>query len=129
MNRITKLFVVGLGLGLCTLIWADEQMVMPVRVDSKEFQQMKQLVGTWKGTKIGGAKDEPDTVEVDYKLTAGGSTLQETLVPGTPHEMVTMYHDENGKLTMTHYCMMGNTPHMAVSKASRSEEHTSELQS
>ena len=119
-----KVYFTAAVLGICTLVWADEPpMQMPARADTKEFQQMKQLVGTWKGTKEpaapGETKSEP--VEVNYKLTAGGSTVEETLMPGTPHEMVTMYHDESGKLTMTHYCMLGNTPHMAATKATAKE--------
>jgi uncharacterized protein YndB with AHSA1/START domain len=111
-----------LAIGACALAWADEPK-MPVRVDSKEFQEMKQLVGTWEGTKEDTKANaaKPESVKVTYKLTAGGSTLQETLMPGTPHEMVTMYHDEGGKLTMTHYCMLGNTPHLAVTHADAKE--------
>jgi hypothetical protein len=119
MTKTIKAMAVVLGFGVCAMGWADEPaMNMPVRVDSKDFQQMKQLVGTWRGSKEGDAPGEPEKVEVDYKLTAGGSTLQETLMPGSPHEMVTMYHDEGGKLAMTHYCMMGNTPHMVAAQSS-----------
>jgi hypothetical protein len=28
--------------------------------------------------------------------------------------MVSIYHDEDGKLSMTHYCAMGNRPHMKL---------------
>ncbi len=119
--KVQKTFIAAVCLAVGTLVWAGpDDHQMPARVDTKEFQQMKQLVGVWKGTKDnsaeGGGKADP--VEVDYKLTAGGSTLQETLMPNTPHEMVTMYHDEGGKLTMTHYCMLGNTPHLAVTQSS-----------
>ena len=38
--------------------------------------------------------------------------MQETLFPGSDHEMVTMYHLDNGDLVLTHYCMMGNQPRM-----------------
>ena len=119
-----NVWMAAVVLGACTLVWADEpQMAIPARVDTKEFQQMKQLVGTWKGVKEDAkpAAGKPEPVEVVYKLTAGGSTLEETLMPGTPHEMVTMYHDESGKLTMTHYCMLGNTPHLAVTRADAKE--------
>ena len=27
-------------------------------------------------------------------------------------EMVTMYHDRDGQLSLTHYCMLGNQPRM-----------------
>ena len=31
---------------------------------------------------------------------------------------VTMYHDQKGKLAMTHYCMLGNQPKMRIATAS-----------
>lgn len=57
----------------------------------------------------------PEKVTTTYKLTAGGSAIVETVFDGAPHEMVTVYHDNtNGKLTMTHYCMLGNQPKMIL---------------
>jgi hypothetical protein len=46
------------------------------------------------------------------RVTSGGSTVQETLFPGTEHEMVTMYHLDGADLILTHYCMLGNQPRM-----------------
>lgn len=70
------------------------------------FAQLKKLVGTWKeGSGDGGAK-------VIYKLTGAGTTLVETQMPGTPMEMVSMYHMDGAELIMTHYCAAGNQPTM-----------------
>jgi hypothetical protein len=82
---------------------------------SKEFERMKQLVGVWEGTADMGKEGEKTRVE--YRLTAGSSTLVETLSPGTPEEMVSVYHDRKGKLAMTHYCMLHNQPRMTLKKA------------
>lgn len=82
---------------------------------SKEFQQMKELVGTWEGTHQTGEKSEK--VAVTYDVTSGGSAIVETLFVDTPHEMVSIYYDEDGKLGMTHYCMLNNQPHMTLQKA------------
>ena len=77
---------------------------------SPEFERMKTLVGTWTGkTDMG---QGPIDMTVQYRLLAGGSTLEERVFAGTPNEMVTMYYDQNGKLAMTHYCMLGNRPAM-----------------
>jgi hypothetical protein len=38
-------------------------------------------------------------------------------------EMVTMYYDKEGKLALTHYCMLGNRPAMAL-KASDAKSLT-----
>lgn len=83
--------------------------------DSKEFARIKALVGEWKGTSV----MEGKTVDVasSFKLTANGSAVLEVLGAGTPHEMVNVYHDVDGKLVMTHYCAAGNAPLMKLVKA------------
>jgi len=82
---------------------------------SKEYERMKQLVGVWQGTSNMGKEGQP--VRVEYHLTAGGSAIVETLFPGTPEEMISVYYDRRGKLSMTHYCMLQNQPSMRLSKA------------
>ncbi len=82
---------------------------------SKEFERLKALAGTWEGT--GGMGTEQEKVRVEYRLTAGGSAIVETLFPGTPHEMVSVYYDRKGELAMTHYCMLRNQPHMRLERA------------
>jgi len=73
---------------------------------------MKSLVATWQGkADMGGG---PMEFTVEYKLVAGGSTIEERIFAGTPKEMVTMYHDKKGKLSLTHYCMLGNRPGMLL---------------
>lgn len=56
----------------------------------------------------------PIEMTVQYRLLAGGSVLEERSFPGTPNEMVTMFYDKDGKLAMTHYCVMGNRPGMLL---------------
>ena len=73
---------------------------------------MKTLVGTWTGkTDMG---EGPIDMTVRYRLLAAGSVLEERVFENTPNEMVTMYFDKEGKLALTHYCMMGNRPAMNV---------------
>ena len=82
---------------------------------SKEYERMRQLVGVWESTSNVGKEGQP--VRVEYRLTAGGSTIVETLFPGTPEEMISVYHDNQGKLSMTHYCMLQNQPSMKLLNA------------
>ena len=82
---------------------------------SKGYERMKQLIGVWEGTSNMGEEGQP--IRVEYRLTAGGSAIVETLFPGTSEEMVSVYHDNKGKLSMTHYCMLQNQPHMKLRKA------------
>ncbi len=79
---------------------------------SKEFERMKSLAGTWEGT--GSMEPTGQPVRVEYRVTGAGSAVVETLFPGTPHEMVSVYYDKNGALCMTHYCALGNRPQMAL---------------
>jgi hypothetical protein len=81
----------------------------------KEFATLKKLVGKWEGTTVMEGKEEKAVVE--YKLTSAGTALVETMGPGTPHEMVSVYHKQGKSLGMTHYCALGNQPHMALKKA------------
>ena len=79
---------------------------------SPEFERMKSLVGTWQGkTDMG---QGPIDLTVRYRLLASGSVLEEKVFEGTPNEMTTMYYDQNGKLAVTHYCMLGNRPGMIL---------------
>ena len=79
---------------------------------SAEMERMKSLVGTWKGTADMG--QGPMEFTVEYRLVAGGSAIEERIFAGSPKEMVTMYHDKKGKLSLTHYCMLGNRPGMLL---------------
>ena len=84
--------------------------------DSQEFSRIKSLAGRWEGTASHMEAPAEQTAE-EYKVTSGGSAVVETLFPGTPHEMVSVYHDVNGKLAMTHYCMLHNQPQLALTRA------------
>jgi hypothetical protein len=83
------------------------------------FEALKKLAGDW----VAAGKDgkPTDTVVSSIRVTAGGNTVQETLFPGTPHEMVTMHYLEGSDLVLTHYCVMGNQPHMRA--ASGGDSH------
>jgi len=96
--------------------FAGEDCEKPPYVGSKEFEKIKTLAGKWKGTAPMGENDIP--VAVEYKVTGNGSTVVETLWPGTPQEMVSVYYDRDGRLSMTHYCALGNRPQMTLKKSS-----------
>jgi hypothetical protein len=108
---------------LATVGWAAAAEPAPsaAKAPSPEFQRMKTLVGTWSGkTDMG---QGPIDMTVHYRVLAGGSVLEERCFEGTANEMVTMYYDKEGKLALTHYCMLGNRPAMAL-KASDAKSLT-----
>src|SRR3984885_14545336 len=83
---------------------------LPPAPTTSGLEKMKKLVGTW------GAADKDgkptDQVVSIIKVTAGGSVVHETLFPGQPHEMVSVYTVDGADLIMTHYCVLGNQPRM-----------------
>jgi hypothetical protein len=103
-------YAIGSVAALC-LATAGEPQLTPKK-GSAEFERMKSLVGTWKGNADVG--QGPMEMTVQYRLLAGGTVLEERCFPGTPMEMLTMYYDKEGKLAMTHYCVLGNRPAMTL---------------
>ena len=89
--------------------------------NSPEFERIKGLVGKWAGKVDMG--QGPVDMTMEYRVIAAGSVVEERVFPGTPNEMVTMYYDKGGKLSMTHYCMLGNRPQMSL-KASDAKSIT-----
>lgn len=73
-------------------------------------KQLQSLAGDW-ASEDHDNDGSPD-VTVTYRLTSGGSALVETLFPGTPTEMVTMYSMSPGGIACVHYCMLGNQPRL-----------------
>ena len=112
MKKLVMVF--SIFILLSTPVIATEQaQCPPTPKASADLERMKSLAGHWEGTtQDGDAKAQPAVVE--YKVTSGGSAVIETLFPGTSHEMVSVYHDKNGKLAMTHYCMLGNQPELEL---------------
>jgi len=118
--KVFARLILAAVIGLSGWAWVQAHDMPAPPPTTKEFQQMKQLVGTWKGTSSDMGKESED-ITVIYQLTSGGSALTEMLTPGTPHEMLSVYADEGGKLAMTHYCMLGNHPRMQLSKSEANE--------
>ena len=104
-------FSLSFGVGVAN----SEEVHIPPYKGSAAFESMKKLSGSWEGVHIKGEKEEP--VKVEYKVSSNGSTVVETLFPGTTYEMITVYHDKGETLSMTHYCALGNQPQMDLVKA------------
>lgn len=75
------------------------------------FERVKSLAGEWT------MPDETGKVVTAsvYTVTSAGTAVREVMFPGTPHEMTNMYHMDGDTLLMTHFCAMGNQPHMRAS--------------
>jgi hypothetical protein len=84
------------------------------------LERIKSLAGTWESP-----DDKGQThVASVFTVTSAGSAVREVMLPGTPHEMTNMYTMDGPTLVMTHYCAMGNQPHMrAVADGSTDRIH------
>jgi hypothetical protein len=88
----------------------DNTSKLPTPPTNSGLEKMKKLAGTW----LAADKDGKPTDQVVsiIKVTAGGSVVHETLFPGQPQEMVSVYTVDGKDLVMTHYCVLGNQPRM-----------------
>jgi hypothetical protein len=75
----------------------------------KSFQQLAALEGNWVGK-----GSEGQSIEVSFRMTAGGSALMSEIHGHGPENMITMFHMDGDRLLMTHYCGVGNQPRMKV---------------
>ena len=74
----------------------------------KAFDQLKSLNGTWEGKASNG-----HNMKISFRATAGGSAIVSEILG--EEEMITMFHMDNNRLLMTHYCGAGNQPRMQAS--------------
>jgi hypothetical protein len=81
------------------------------------LERLKQLAGEWRGT----VAEDGSPMGVVYEVTSGGTAVMERLFPGTPHEMMTLYHLDGSDLVLTHYCSGGNQPRMRLVESSATE--------
>jgi hypothetical protein len=72
------------------------------------FASLKMLAGDWQ------AESSKGKARVTYELISGGSVLLERdYMPGEG-AMITAYHLDGDQLVLTHYCAIGNQPHMVA---------------
>lgn len=112
-GRLIGLVSVGIALAAAVAI-ADDKRQEPKK--NAAFEALKTLVGDW--VLVGEDGKPTDQIGSSFSLTAGGSVLRETLFPGTEHEMLTVYYLEGDELVLTHYCVLGNQPHMKAAASS-----------
>jgi len=115
MKNGRTLVVVSIVLALvaASLASAAAAGATPAFDDRSAFEALKALAGSWEG-KTSEPGEQP--VTETFRVIAGGSVVLEDMFPGTPHEMVTVYHMDGDRLVLTHYCAVGNQPRMRFEK-------------
>lgn len=111
MNQFTQLsaaLALTLFAGCATTTGTDPGPVAAPSTDASRnmLVTLNSLAGTWECQ----TPDGPFLVE--FRSTANGSAMHETMMPGTPTEMVNLYTVHGDGVNMTHYCAAGNQPHM-----------------
>ena len=119
MKKISMIFIAVwvLVITLSPAAHADHSQP-PADNSSAELNRIKGLAGRWTATTSMFGKPN-QRVYTKYEVTAGGSAVLESIFPGTPQEMISVYYDDNhGKLAMTHYCIMRNRPTLKLTSSS-----------
>lgn len=80
------------------------------------LERLKSLEGDWSGPAVWdqGGKEGNVEFKVSYKVTSAGKTVVETMFPGTPGEMITVYYADGEDLVLIHFCTSGNQPRMKL---------------
>lgn len=116
-NRI-RIVLLTLILSALSLAASNDGSTLQKAPLAPHLDMIKKLEGEW--VTLDDQGQPTDTVASIFKVTAGGSAVLETLNPGTPYEMLTLYYMDGEKLALTHYCVLGNQPRM-VAKATEKE--------
>lgn len=125
-TRLSTILVLGalMAVGLAATPQATPPATPPVAAAPKPLSkaaaalaQLRSLAGSWDvEAEISKEKIEnKDNHPVNYRVIAADSAVVETLLPGTPMEMETIFHLDGERLICTHYCAAGNQPRMVAS--------------
>lgn len=97
MRKLTRILIAAtIALSAaCALAQTDAE---------RAFTAIKNMPGTWEGTSVEGP------VTVTFKVTSGGSAVMSEILG--KEDMISMFHMDNDRLLLTHYCAVGNQPRM-----------------
>jgi hypothetical protein len=128
MKRFSKILFAAFifSLALAPALRAETPPQPPPDQSSAELNRIKALAGRWSTTtSMFGKPNEKAFTE--FEVTAGGSAVLQKIFPGTPQEMVSVFYDDDqGKLAMTHYCIMRNRPTLTL-KESKGDTFTMDV--
>jgi ABC-type glycerol-3-phosphate transport system substrate-binding protein len=90
---------------LTTAAFAGSDIAIPQSDGEKSFEKLKTLVGSWES-------DNPKRpMSIKFRVTSNGSAILSEMLDDRDN-MITMFHLDDGRLMVTHYCAAGNQPRM-----------------
>lgn len=95
---------------LLTFSGCSMTKVAPTQATPPRLEMIKNLAGSWESSAVNPETGQKSTVV--YRLSSGGTAVEETLFPKSDHEMVSMYYQDGDSIAMTHYCMLNNRPQL-----------------
>lgn len=104
-----------LMLAVCVVAYGQSSG-KPVAISDAQasFDLIRTLAGTWQGsiTSDNPAWSTDKPVPLSIRIASHGNAVIHELNTGGPE--VTMFYLEDGRLTLLHYCDLGNLPHMVA---------------
>jgi len=91
-------------LAIAIALFALSVPMVPAPNAKASFENLKALAGQWDAKDPSGKQQT-----ITWKVVSGGSVLMESM---QEESMVTMYHVDNNRLLLTHYCAAQNQPRM-----------------
>jgi len=107
MKRLLSLLALA-ALATGIFVGRAQSQAKPTSID-----KLKPLAGGWSATMPTG-----ESFTTQIRVVSSGTAIEETFQGGGHDEMVTMYSPDGNKIAMTHYCSMGNQPHMETQAVS-----------
>ncbi len=100
---IYRIFITSLLLAMSLLNSAQAAENDTTQQAKAIFDRIKSLAGEW---------EHQGQVALSVRIIAGGSAIVQREFPGSPMEMVTVYHLDGDTVMLNHYCMLGNQPRL-----------------
>ena len=115
MRKALSALGLGVIMTIVGMVGSAAADVPSAAIDGKRaFEVLKGLAGTWTGI---AAETNGPPASIQFLVASGGTVVEEVQFPGLAHEMRSLYYLEGGNLVMTHYCGIGNQPHMRLDTA------------
>lgn len=114
MTRSTRLMISVICVSCAAMGFAPRFGEEEPVTSKSALGKMKSLDGEWAAVTDG--NHGGGEAKVSYRITSNGTSVMETQFPGTDHEMISMYVLDGEDLHMTHYCAIGNHPHLKLDK-------------